>query len=74
MIGGVKAQTNNMSQFTEHEKEGMAALKAKEFTKALECLDQALSLAGACLRLKMARGDCLAHLGRYVDDIDVTMS
>ena len=67
MIGGVKAQVSNISQFTEHEKEGMAALKTKEFTKALECLDRALSLSSACLRLKMARGDCLAHLGRYVE-------
>ena len=67
MISGVKAQMNSISQFVDREKEGMTALKAKEFTKALESLDAALALAAGCLRLKMARGDCLAHLGRYVE-------
>merc|ERR1719427_1884177 len=45
----------------------MDALRNKQFTQALEFLDKALTHAAACLRLKMARGDCLAHLGRYVD-------
>merc|ERR1719318_1985666 len=45
----------------------MEALKNKQFIQALELLDQALEHAPACTRLKMARGDCLAHLGRYVD-------
>ena len=67
MISGAKAQMNNISQFVENEKEGMGALRAKDYTKALEYLDKSLSLAGSCLRLKMARGDCLAHLGRYVE-------
>ena len=31
----------------------------------METLDQALGHASGCVRLKMARGDCLAHLGRY---------
>ena len=37
---------------------------SREFTSALETIDQALSHASGCVRLKMARGDCLAHLGR----------
>ena len=37
----------------------------REFSTALETLDQALGHASGCVRLKMARGDCLAHLGRY---------
>merc|ERR1719334_592087 len=45
----------------------MDALRNKQFTQALEFLDKALTHAASCLRLKMARGDCLAHLGRYVD-------
>ena len=36
----------------------------REFTSALETIDQALNHASGCVRLKMARGDCLAHLGR----------
>ena len=39
----------------------------REFSTALETLDQALGHASGCVRLKMARGDCLAHLGRYCD-------
>ena len=38
----------------------------REFSTALETLDQALGHASGCVRLKMARGDCLAHLGRYI--------
>ena len=62
---------NNISQLIEFEKEGMGALKAQEYPKAIEFLDKSLELAGSCLRLKMARGDCLAHLGRYVPFIFV---
>ena len=40
-------------------------LFCREFSTALETLDQALGHASGCVRLKMARGDCLAHLGRY---------
>ncbi len=32
--------------------------------QALELLDKVLLQASNCLRLKMTRGDCLAHLGR----------
>ena len=32
--------------------------------KALELLDKVLEQSSACLRVMMARGDCLAHLGR----------
>jgi len=67
MISGVKAQLENIAQLSENEKEGMSSLKTKEYTKALELLDKCLLMAGSCLRLKMARGDCLAHLGRYVE-------
>ena len=73
MISGVKAQMNNISQLIEFEKEGMGALKAQEYPKAIEFLDKSLELAGSCLRLKMARGDCLAHLGRYVPFIFVIL-
>ena len=74
MISGVKAQMNNISQLIEFEKEGMGALKAQEYPKAIEFLDKSLELAGSCLRLKMARGDCLAHLGRYVEGAKVASS
>ena len=74
MISGVKAQMNNISQLIEFEKEGIGALKAQEYPKAIEILDKSLELAGSCLRLKMARGDCLAHLGRYVEGAKVASS
>merc|ERR1719312_1959276 len=45
----------------------MDALRNKQFTQALEYVDKALEHAASCLRLQMARGDCFAHLGRYVD-------
>ncbi len=32
--------------------------------QALELLDKVLLQASNCIRLKMTRGDCLAHLGR----------
>ena len=67
MISGVKAQLNSIAQLEGLEKQGMASMRSKEFSSALETLDKALGLAGSCLRLKMARGDCLAHLGRYVE-------
>ena len=67
MISGVKAQLNTLAEFESLEKQGIAAMRSKEYNSALEILDKALALAGSCLRLKMARGDCLAHLGRYVE-------
>ena len=44
----------------------MRSFFCREFSTALETLDQALGHASGCVRLKMARGDCLAHLGRYI--------
>merc|ERR1719435_63338 len=67
MISGVKVQNNRLDTIDELEESGMDALRNKQFTQALEYLDKALTHAASCLRLKMARGDCLAHLGRYVD-------
>lgn len=67
MISGVKVQSQSLNEIDQLEKEGMDALRNKEFTKALEILEKALKHASGCLRLQMARGDCLAHLGRYVD-------
>merc|ERR1719397_1584524 len=67
MISGVNQQLNSIAQLEGLEKQGMALMRSKEFSTALEHLDKALGLAGSCLRLKMARGDCLAHLGRYVE-------
>ena len=67
MISGTNAQRNNINRLEELELEGMEALKSKQFTRGLEILDQALAISGSCLRIKMARGDCLAHLGRYVE-------
>lgn len=67
MISGVKVQHQSLDEIDKLEENGMEALRDKEFTKAMEYLDNAITHAGSCLRLKMARGDCLAHLGRYVD-------
>merc|ERR1719228_457691 len=67
MISGVKAQIQTLDEIERLEESGMEALRNREFTSALETIDQALSHASGCVRLKMARGDCLAHLGRYVD-------
>ena len=67
MISGVKAQLGTIAELEALEKEGLGAMRSKEYSTALEVLDKALALAGSCLRLKMARGDCLAHLGRYVE-------
>merc|ERR1719186_810867 len=67
MISGVKGQNQSLDQIDRLEECGMDAMRNNQFTKALECLDKALTHAAACSRLLMARGDCLAHLGRYVD-------
>merc|ERR1719192_2538286 len=67
MISGVKAQNQTLDEIERLEESGMEALRNREFSTALETLDQALGHASGCVRLKMARGDCLAHLGRYVD-------
>merc|ERR1712176_1074679 len=67
MISGVKVQNQSLDEIDKLEENGMECLRSKDFEKALEYLDKALSHAGSCLRMKMARGDCLAHLGRYVD-------
>merc|ERR550532_1002709 len=67
MISGVKAQIQTLDEIERLEEAGMEALRNREFSTALETLDQALGHASGCVRLKMARGDCLAHLGRYVD-------
>jgi len=67
MISGVKAQNQTLDEIERLEESGMEALRNREFTSALETIDQALNHASGCVRLKMARGDCLAHLGRYVD-------
>ena len=64
MISGVKVQNNSLDTIDRLEESGMDALRNKQFTQALEYLDKALEHAASCLRLKMARGDCLAHLGR----------
>ena len=81
MISGVKAQIQTLDEIERLEEAGMEALRNRfkdlkvllcrfffrEFSTALETLDQALGHASGCVRLKMARGDCLAHLGRYCD-------
>ena len=82
MISGVKAQNQTLDEIERLEEAGMEALRNRfvlklnqfsstqvffrEFSTALETLDQALGHASGCVRLKMARGDCLAHLGRYM--------
>merc|ERR1719186_859727 len=71
MISGVKGQNQSLDQIDRLEECGMEALRNKQFTRALECLNKALTHAAACSRLLMARGDCLAHLGRYVDGAKV---
>ena len=67
MISGVQAQLKSLAEIEELEKQGIAAMRAKEYNSALEILDKVLSQATSCLKLKMMRGDCLAHLGRYVE-------
>ena len=64
MISGVKAQNQTVDEIERLEEQGMEQLRSREFAPALETLDAALAHASGCLRLKMARGDCLAHLGR----------
>ena len=64
MISGVKAQNQTVEDIERLEEQGMEQLRNREFAPALETLDSALVHASGCLRLKMARGDCLAHLGR----------
>ena len=61
MFSGVKVQVNMLVE------SGMEALKNRQFVQALKLLDQALEHSPPCILLNMARGDCLAHLGRYVE-------
>ena len=67
MISEVKTQHQTLEEMERLEERAMEYLRDRDFPRALETLDRALRHSGDCLRLQMARGDCLAHLGRYVD-------
>ena len=67
LISGVKNQSESLEELEQLEEAGMESLRKRDFTKALEFLDECLSRSSGCIRLKMARGDCLAHLSRYVE-------
>jgi DnaJ family protein C protein 7 len=41
------------------------AYQAKDYRKALFCLDRALAISSASRQLKISRAECLAFLGRY---------
>jgi len=67
MISGCKVHEDDLEDLEKTEREAIEAMKTKLFTKALELLDKVLTQSSGCIRVKMTRGDCLAHLGRYVD-------
>ena len=50
MISGVKGQLETVEKVEAADKAGMEALRGKQFTTALESLDQALKLAPGCVR------------------------
>jgi len=67
MISGCKVHQETLETLERTEREAMEAMKNKDFNQALELLDKAIEQSTGCIRVKMTRGDCLAHLGRYVD-------
>merc|ERR1719233_1968365 len=66
-IRGVRVQSDTLDQMARFEENAIDAFRNKQFNKALQFIDKALSHAAGCIRLMMARGDCLAQLGKFVE-------
>ena len=64
-------ERNNASTLDRFKTEFATAYDAKDFRKALFCLDRALAIAAACRQLKISRAECLAFLGRYEESQEV---
>jgi len=67
MISGVRVQSDTLDQMARLEENAIDAFRNKQLNKALQYIDKALSHAAGCIRLMMARGDCLVHLGKFVE-------
>ena len=66
-------ERNNASTLERFKTEFTTAYEAKDYRKALFCLDRALAIASACRQLKIARAECLAFLGRYEESQEVSL-
>ena len=69
----VLQERNNASTLDRFKTDFKTAYDAKDFRKALFCLDRALAIASACRQLKIARAECLAFLGRYEESQEVSL-
>jgi len=67
----VMQERNNASTLDRFKTEFATAYDAKDYRKALFCLDRALAIAAACRQLKISRAECLAFLGRYEESQEV---
>jgi len=59
-----KASVQQLSTYTADYNQ---AYQAKDYRKALFCLDRALSISSASKHIKISRAECLAILGRYAE-------
>jgi DnaJ family protein C protein 7 len=64
-------ERNNVSTLERFKTDSQTAYDARDYRKALFCLDRALTTATACRQLKTARAECLAFLGRYAESQEV---
>jgi hypothetical protein len=62
----IQQERNNVSTLERFKTDSQTAYDARDYRKALFCLDRALTTATACRQLKTARAECLAFLGRFV--------
>merc|ERR1711981_608187 len=64
-------EKSSIQQLATYQNDFNQAYAAKDFRKALFCLDRALSISSASRQLKISRAECLAFLGRYSEAQEV---
>jgi len=63
--GLVQAEQQALAQLKKFQSDTEQAYQAKDYRKALFCIDRSLSVALASRTLKVSRAEVLAYLGRY---------
>jgi len=63
--GLVQAEQQALAQLKKFQADTEQAYQAKDYEKALLCIDRSLSVAFASRALKVSRAEVLAYLGRY---------
>jgi len=67
IISGIGVHGDTVDKMVRLEENAIDAFRNKQFNKALHFLDKVMIHGTGCIRLKMARGDCLAHQGKFID-------